>query len=142
MAIERVVFDTNILISAAISPLGKPFACVRWALANATQITSAAMYEELRTRLQRPRIARLLVEPHATQFLQDAASAFQVVAPAQIDPVCRDPDDDVVLATAVAGRADCIVTGDQDLLVLDPFQGIRILTPAAFLEVVGGVGQP
>jgi predicted nucleic acid-binding protein len=43
----------------------------------------------------------------------------------------------MVLETAVAGRADCIVTGDQDLLVLDPFQGIRILLPADFLREVG-----
>jgi uncharacterized protein len=50
--------------------------------------------------------------------------------------VCRDPDDDKLLEIAVVGRANCLVTGDQDLLVLDRFQGIPILTPAGFLAIV------
>jgi uncharacterized protein len=50
--------------------------------------------------------------------------------------VCRDPDDNKLLEIAVVGRADCLVTGDEDLLVLDPFQGIPILTPAGFLTTV------
>jgi predicted nucleic acid-binding protein len=50
--------------------------------------------------------------------------------------VCRDPDDDKLLEIAVAGNADCLVTGDQDLLILHPFQGVPIITPAAFLEAV------
>ena len=47
-------------------------------------------------------------------------------------PTCRDRDDDVVLATARAGECAAIVTGDQDLLILDPFQGIRVLAPSGF----------
>jgi len=50
--------------------------------------------------------------------------------------VCRDPDDDKLLEIAVVGRADYLVTGDQDLLILDPFQGIPILTPAEFLAAL------
>jgi predicted nucleic acid-binding protein len=48
---------------------------------------------------------------------------------------CRDPRDDKFLEVAVNGRADAIVTGDQDLLVLNPFQGIPILSPAGYLEL-------
>ena len=55
-------------------------------------------------------------------------------SPAEV-PTCRDPGDDVVLATARAGECVAIVTGDQALLILDPFHGIRLLTPSAFLEV-------
>jgi putative PIN family toxin of toxin-antitoxin system len=50
--------------------------------------------------------------------------------------VCRDPDDDVVLGTAVAGRADLIVTGDDDRLVRKRFSGIRILSPRKVLELL------
>ena len=50
--------------------------------------------------------------------------------------VCRDKNDDVVLATALAGKADVIVTGDDDLLVLKTFRGIRILSPRQFLELL------
>ena len=50
--------------------------------------------------------------------------------------VCRDKNNDVVLATALAGKADVIVTGDNDLLVLKTFRGIRILSPRKFLELL------
>jgi len=50
--------------------------------------------------------------------------------------ICRDPDDDKLLETAVLGRADCIVTGDQDLLILGSYQRIPILTPAEFLSAL------
>jgi putative PIN family toxin of toxin-antitoxin system len=49
---------------------------------------------------------------------------------------CRAAGDDKFLETAILGRGNCIVSGDQDLLVLDPFRGIPILTPAAYLERV------
>jgi uncharacterized protein len=57
-------------------------------------------------------------------------------------PACRDPDDDRVLATAVAARTDCLVTGDADLLVLDRYAGIPIVRPADFraLETRQGEG--
>jgi predicted nucleic acid-binding protein len=54
--------------------------------------------------------------------------------------LCRDPDDDKLLEITIAGGADCLVTGDQDLLVHDPFQGVPILTPAAFLEAIAEAG--
>ena len=61
----------------------------------------------------------------------------EIVAPAQFSGrVCRDKSDDVVLATAVTGKADLIVTGDDDLLVLKEFRGIRILSPRGFLELL------
>ena len=58
---------------------------------------------------------------------------FTLVTPDALEsPVCRDRDDDVVLATAVPGGCDAIVSGDRDLVVLDPFHGIRVLAPSAF----------
>jgi predicted nucleic acid-binding protein len=54
---------------------------------------------------------------------------------------CRDPDDNKFLETAINGEADCIVTGDTDLLTLDPFHGMRVLTPRGFLEEVRGAGR-
>lgn len=49
---------------------------------------------------------------------------------------CRDRDDDKLLETVLAGEADCVVTGDADLLVMSPFHGVPILTPRAFIEVL------
>lgn len=51
---------------------------------------------------------------------------------------CRDPDDDKLLETALMGDADCLVTGDGDLLAMSPFHDIPVLTPADFLERLTG----
>jgi predicted nucleic acid-binding protein len=62
-------------------------------------------------------------------------SQMSVVQPAGLDmSICRDPDDVVVLGTAVAGGAVCIITGDKDLLVLEQCRGIDIVHPSAFAE--------
>ena len=77
------------------------------------------------------------------KFNYDSLAAFrvidgfretsEVVEPATFDrQICRDPDDDAILGTAVAGNADCIVTGDSDLLVLERFQGVDIVSPSEF----------
>jgi putative PIN family toxin of toxin-antitoxin system len=69
------------------------------------------------------------------RFLRDVATVLQRGAlPALAEDECRDPDDLFILATAVAGKADCIVTGDKDLLDLGEYQGIAILTPRRFWE--------
>jgi uncharacterized protein len=120
MRVERIVLDTNVLISAVLSPLGKPFACLRWALDNATLIVSIELLDELETRLARPKFKKYVDESRRRAFVADLAlSAVQVELSGMVR-VCRDPDDDKLLDIAVVGRADCLVTGDQDLLVSRP----------------------
>ena len=63
MKAERVVLDTNVLISAALSPHGKPFACLSWVLDNATLLTSQELLTELETRLARPKFSKYVDEP-------------------------------------------------------------------------------
>src|ERR1700751_1986389 len=136
MRVERVVLDTNVLISAVLSPLGKPFACLSWVLNNATLIVSRELLDELETRLSRPKFNKYVDHPIRRALVADLGlSAVQVELSGAVN-VCRDPDDNTLLEIAIAGRADCLVAGDQDLLVLDPFQGIPILTPAGFLTTV------
>jgi putative PIN family toxin of toxin-antitoxin system len=65
MKVERVVLDTNVLISAVLSPLGKPFACLHWVLDNATLIASRGLLDELETRLARRKFAKYVDEPGA-----------------------------------------------------------------------------
>jgi putative PIN family toxin of toxin-antitoxin system len=136
MRIERVVLDTNVLISAALSGLGKPFAALVWVRRNATLVASAPLVTEVSTRLARPRLAAFVDPAEAAEFVDALADQAEMVEIPGTLRACRDPDDDMVLETAMSGRANCVVTGDKDLLVLDPFRGIRILTPAAFLEAV------
>ena len=62
-------------------------------------------------------------------------SGMEIVVPAALEsPVCRDPDDDFVLGTAIAGSAACIVTGDKDLLVIKRYHEVDIVRPSDFAE--------
>jgi len=136
MKAERVVLDTNVLISAILSPLGKPFACLKWVLDNATLITSRGLLEELETRLARRKFAKYLDASRRRAFVADLTLVAVQVELRGLVHVCRDPDDDKLLEIAAIGRADCLVTGDDDLLVLGNFRGIPIVTPAGFLDVL------
>ena len=62
----------------------------------------------------------------------EAVSEWVSIAGAKLG--CRDPDDDKLLETALMGEADCLVTGDRDLLAMSPFDGIPIMTPSDFLN--------
>jgi uncharacterized protein len=69
--------------------------------------------------------------------LAEVRELTEVIAPPPLaQPVCRDPDDDAVLALGVAANVDCIVSGDKDLLTLKTFQGIAIVTPAEALRLI------
>lgn len=134
MKAERVVLDTNVIISALLSPHGKPFACLSFVLDHAALIIAPELLDELETRLARPKFAKYVDQSKHRALVAQLALAAVTVELRGIVRVCRDPDDDKVLETAVLGRADCIVTGDEDLLILGQFQSIPILTPARFLE--------
>jgi putative PIN family toxin of toxin-antitoxin system len=93
-------------------------------------VSSRPLLDELRDVLTR-KFRQRAADVRATVRLFE--ETFTLVTPAPLEvPVCRDTDGDVVLATARAGECAAIVTGDQDLLILDPFQAIRTLAPSAF----------
>lgn len=137
MTAERFVLDTNILISAALMP-GKPFRVMRHVLETGVVIFSNETFEELVTRLMRPKFDRYIGQATRQRFLADLAAVADWTAMTGALRACRDADDDKILETALAGRAECIVSGDQDLLMLHPFQGIAIVTPAAFRTTATG----
>lgn len=81
-------------------------------------------------------------EEEAQEAVNLLRSQMEKVEPGELDaPVCRDPDDDLVLATAVAGGVRCIVTGDKDLLVLERYRGIEIVSPSSFAEFEARIGE-
>jgi putative PIN family toxin of toxin-antitoxin system len=128
----RVVLDTNVVIAAVISE-GLCRDLVRVRVLPHTIITSEWLLRELRTRLP----DKFGVDPAELPLLAQVHKEAEIVIPARFgERVCRDKDDDVVLATALAGKADVFVTGDEDLLVLKKFRGIRILSPRQFLELL------
>ena len=131
---ERVVLDTNVLISAVLQPKGPPRAAVDAVrTAGGILLFSDQTFDELRTRLERPKFDKYVSREGRALFLVhlDAVSEWVAITGAKMG--CRDLDDDKLLETAMAGEADCLITGDRDLLVMSPFHDIPIITPADFL---------
>jgi len=133
----RFVFDTNALISAALSDETISRRAFDHALDRGTILVSLPVVTELNEVLSREKFRPYITEDEARQFLATFAGASEWV---EIDVTindCRDPSDNKFLELAVSGQATHIVTGDNDLLELDPFQGKRILTPGEFLRQIG-----
>lgn len=125
----RVVFDTNVLISAVVSD-GLCRVLLNHTLHLHSLILSDFILHELREKVRgKFRFSPDRIATISSMILEEAVLVDAI--PLE-QPVCRDPDDDWILATALAGNADCLVTGDKDLLVLKEFQGIPILSPSEF----------
>src|SRR5437899_4127937 len=134
MTRERVVIDTNVLISGLLSTTSIPAKAVDRAVATAQLLASTATLRELMTKLLSPKFDRYVSRERRDALLLRLAPLIEIVEIVQSIRASRDPDDDKFLEVAVNGRADVLVRGDADLLALSPFRGIAILTPAAYLD--------
>ena len=97
---------------------------------------SEAVHGEIAEVLTRPKFARFLAEDRRREILELLAAAALWVKPEETVDDCRDAKDNRYLELALAARAVAIVSGDEDLLVLDPWRGVRMLRPARFLEML------
>ncbi len=137
----RAVADTNTVVSAFLWG-GAPAEVLTAAREQRlTLFTSAALIAELEDVLAREKFAARVLQVGSTvaDLIAGYRALAQLVRTAEIAPVSRDPDDDQVLACALAADAGLIVTRDQDLRTLDPFRNIRIL-PAR--EALALIAQP
>ncbi len=135
------VVDTNVLISAALSTQGNPAQLVRRLLQDHRLVFSQATFDELHSRLYRPKFDRYLTLELRQRLLHDFNASAHWVDLAPFPRYCRDPDDDKFIATALQAQADALVSGDSDLLDAPPMPGLRILTPSAALEWLLGQGS-
>lgn len=134
MKADRVVVDTNVLISALLAPGGKPAEVMRQlAGSEATLLLSRVTFLELASRLGRPKFDRYRTPEQMDRYLEWLADLAEWVKPSIRISDCRDPDDNRFLEVLVAGEGDVLITGDSDLLELHPYEGKAILTPAGFL---------
>ena len=132
------VVDTNVLISAALSRQGSPYALVQHVLAKARLVFSDPTFEELRTRLYRPKFDRYISLDMRERVLRDVSACAVWVEMDDPGRWSRDPDDDKFIATALKVPGAVLVSGDQDLLTVQPPAGLRILTPAQALSEFEG----
>lgn len=129
----RCVFDTNAIISAMLSGTSTPGVALARAYGTGEILVSIPLMRELHDVVSRPKFDRYVAPGERERFLGLLLRDARLVEITESIRASRDPKDDQVLELAVCGRADWIITGDADLLTLDPFRSIRIVTPADFL---------
>lgn len=124
----RVVLDTNVLVSAALKDQSQPAIAVRVAERHGVVLKSIETELQLFNVLGRPYLASIIA-PAARDWLLQLFVASELVTIVERIAACRDPTE-----LAISGRADVIVSGDADLLALDPFRNIPIVNPARFVR--------
>jgi putative PIN family toxin of toxin-antitoxin system len=131
----RIVLDTNVLVSAALKRISMPGMAVHMVERRGGLLKSHVTEQQLFGVLARPYFDSL-IDPDARAWLKELLTAAELVTITERIAACRDPTDDKFLELAVNGHADLIVSGDSDLLALNPFRQIPIVTPAAFVRGV------
>jgi len=134
----RVVIDTNVVVSAAISTDGNPALIFEMLIMeDIKNYATREIIDEIKEVVQRPRIAKRvsLVEQ---EFIIDTFEKFseKIVSGVKFEEIKDDPDDNKFLECAVSASADFIISGDSHLLNLKEFRGIKIVNPAEFVKLM------
>ena len=134
----RCVFDTNVAVSAMLVAGSVPARAIDRALNVETLLTSTELTRQLAEVCYRARFDQYQSRSRRRNFLRRLIRTSETVTITERIRACRDPKDDLILEVACNGQADCIITGDRDLLAMNPFRGVPIITPADFLAVAPG----
>ncbi len=135
MKINRLVFDTNVIVSALMFPSSLPRQAFNLAYATSKILASTATILELEEVLRRKKFEKYLSLEKRIEFIASFFGDVEIITIIQKVTACRDRKDDKFLELAVNGKADYIITGDQDLLVLNPFQDISIILVSDYLSL-------
>ena len=130
----NILLDTNIIISALCFPFSKPRKAFDLAIKNGNLLTSEDTFNELKTALLKQKFDKYIELNLRQEFLKLYSKLCKTVQISQKIDICRDKKDNKFLELAKNGNADYIITGDSDLLILNPFENIKIITPDAFLN--------
>jgi len=130
----RLVFDTNVLISALLSPKSTAAKILNWAENNGTVLYSEATLTELISVLNRPKFSKYISPKDIAGLVIRIKAVWLSVEIINQIKLCRDPKDDKFIDIAINGEASHIITGDNDLLVLHPIETISVINPRNFLD--------
>ena len=138
--LRRVVLDTSTLVSAALRVGSLPHQALLKALGTCEICVSSSTLDELEQVLQREKFDRYLDAETRLAFVALHRQYARLFAVAQADELniqlaCRDPKDNKFLALALVCEADAIISSDHDLLALNPWRAISVLTPAGFVDL-------
>ena len=131
---KRIVVDTNLLISRLLLPSSVPGEAVRKAEREGLVLASRATLDELAEVLGRRKLDLYVTIEQRQEYFRLVLQTIEVVTVKHHVRVCRDPSDDKLLELALSGEAELILTGDRDLLALNPFRGIPIVTAAQYVR--------
>jgi putative PIN family toxin of toxin-antitoxin system len=131
----NVVFDASSVIGAALKQDSIPERALLLARSQETICLSTAVESEIRAVLQRPKFHKYISDATRGRILDILGAAALVFEPLDQVTDCRDPKDNKYLELALAAGASVIVSSDDDLLVLDPWRGIRILRPVDYVRL-------
>ena len=138
MTAERVVVDTNLLVSFFLRHGSIPWRAVRLVLEFGQLVMSEATYGELCEVLRRPKFDTYVARDPRESFLRSLPDFAIFVAVHEQVRACADPTDDKFLEAAVNGNAGVLVTGDRALSTMRAWRGVRILTPTAYVRLAEG----
>jgi putative PIN family toxin of toxin-antitoxin system len=129
------VIDVNVLISGFLFINSKPRFALNKAQDLGMVLLTNSIFLELVEVINRPKFNRYLSQESKQELINDLTKTSLFIEPCIIINECRDVKDNKYLELAVTGKAECIITGDQDLLVLNPFRHIPIITVQEFLTI-------
>jgi uncharacterized protein len=130
----RFVLDTNVVVSALLLADSIPRRAFDKAITQGTILICVPTLFELADVLHRKQFNKYLLEEERMRFLAGLLKESELLEITETITECRDPKDNKFLELASRGKADCIISGDDDLLALNPFREIRIMTPREFLD--------
>ena len=131
----NVVFDASSVIGAALKQDSIPERALLLARSQETICLSPAVESEIREVLRRPKFRKYISEASRDRILDILGAAALVFEPRDQVTDCRDPKDNKYLELALAAGASIIVSSDDDLLVLDPWRGVRIVRPVDYVRL-------
>jgi putative PIN family toxin of toxin-antitoxin system len=134
MARERTVLDNNVLVSGLLLPDSIPGQAFQRALKTCDLLVSEATLNELADVLSRKKFDRYVSIRDRQEFLRLLSRVAEFVPVTLPVQACRDPKDNMLLEVAVNGSAKLLITGDRDLLSLNPFHGVLIVTPSKYVR--------
>lgn len=131
----RIAFDTNTLISAIIKKGSVPDLALTEAVLFHQILASLKTLDELNSVLQRKKFDAYLKEESRQNFYRSFVTLCELIEMKSVVSVCRDTKDNKFLELCIDGKADYLITGDQDLLTLNYFKETKIITPTVFLNL-------
>ena len=134
MTNNRFVIDTNVIVSALIFPSSPPRLAFNKAYDEGKILASRVTILELEEVVNRKKFDKYISKEKRLQFIAKFFDDVEIIEIVEPVVACRDRKDDKFLELAVNGNADCIITGDRDLLILHPFRNIHIISPNEFLQ--------